>query len=58
MRNKVKFAIIGAGSICFSPTTVADILRSERFGILDDITIHLMDIRQEALDVSRTFARS
>lgn len=55
MRNKVKFAIIGAGSICFSPTTVADILRSERFGILDDVTIHLMDIRQEALDVSRAF---
>ena len=55
MRNKVKFAIIGAGSICFSPTTVSDILRNERFGTLDDVTIHLMDIRQEALDVSRAF---
>lgn len=55
MGNKVKFAIIGAGSICFSPTTVADILRSKHFGILDDVTIHLMDIRQEALDVSRAF---
>jgi len=55
MKNKVKFAIIGAGSICFSPPTVADILRSERFASLDEIVIHLMDIKQEALDVSRAF---
>ncbi len=55
MKNNVKFAIIGAGSVCFCPTTVSDILHSERFGSLDGLTIHLMDIRQDALEVSRAF---
>lgn len=55
MKKRVKFAIIGAGSVCFSPPTVGDILRSEKFASLDEIVIHLMDIKQEALDVSRSF---
>jgi alpha-galactosidase/6-phospho-beta-glucosidase family protein len=55
MKNKVKFTIIGAGNICFCPTTVADILRSSRFESVDNITIYLMDIQQSALDVSRAF---
>ena len=55
MKNKVKFAIIGAGSVSFCPATVADILLSPQFKELDEVEIYLMDIRQEALDVSRGF---
>ena len=29
--KKVKFAIIGAGSVCFCPATVTDILLSEEY---------------------------
>lgn len=57
MKNEVKFAIVGAGSVCFCPTTVADILRNERFCGLDKVHIHLMDIREEALQVSLHFCR-
>lgn len=57
MKDRVKFAIIGAGSVCFCPTTVADILRNERFAKLHQVEIHLMDIRQEALDVSLGFCQ-
>ncbi|MCL2421544.1 MAG: hypothetical protein FWD03_06775 [Defluviitaleaceae bacterium] len=53
--KKVKFAFIGAGSVSFCPATVADILLNESFMALDEIEIYLMDIRQEALDVSRGF---
>ena len=55
--KSVKFAIIGAGSICFSPPTLADILRNKRFSELDRVNIYLMDISQEALDISSAFCR-
>ncbi len=54
--KSVKFAIIGAGSVCFCPATVADILSSKRFAACD-ITIYLMDILDEALRVSEAFCR-
>lgn len=54
--NKVKIAIIGAGSICFCPATVADILLSEKFSRVE-IDLALMDIARDALDVSAEFAR-
>ena len=57
MKTKVKFTIVGAGSICFSPPTLADILRNEMFSNLDQIDIYLMDISQKALDVSSEFCR-
>ena len=50
--SKVKFAIIGAGSVSFCPATVADILLSPLFSTVDDLSIHLMDIAPEALSVS------
>jgi len=55
MKSNVKFSIIGAGSVCFCPTTVADILRSKLFATLDNMTIYLMDIDPNALDVSKAF---
>ena len=57
MRNKVKFAIIGAGSISFCPVTLADILLNEAFAALDNIEIYLMDILQEPLDVSSAYCK-
>jgi len=54
--NKVKFAIIGAGSVCFSPKTVSDILLSKRFSELD-VEIYLMDIAEEALEVSSAYCK-
>ena len=57
MKSKVKFAIIGAGSISFSPATVGDILLSEKFKQLDEIEIFLMDIKEKALEVSAKFCR-
>ena len=53
--KKVKFAIIGAGSVSFCPATVTDILLNKSFGKLDEIEIYLMDIRSEALDVSKNY---
>jgi len=52
--KKVKFAIIGAGSVSFCPATMTDILLNEAFNTLDQVEIYLMDIRSEALEVSRT----
>jgi alpha-galactosidase len=49
--RKVKFSIIGAGSISFCPGTVTDILQNESFKQVD-IEIYLMDIAQYALDLS------
>ena len=54
--NKVKFTIIGAGSVCFCPATVVDILQNRSFAEVD-IEICLMDIRKEALDISRGFCQ-
>jgi len=53
--KKVKFAIIGAGSVSFCPATAADILLNEAFGALDRLEIYLMDIRGEALEVSKDY---
>ena len=57
MKNKIKFTIVGAGSICFGPQTITDILLNESFSGLDQIIIYLMDVNQEALDVSNAFCR-
>ncbi|MCL1794933.1 MAG: hypothetical protein FWG34_13835 [Oscillospiraceae bacterium] len=53
--KKVKFAIIGAGSVCFCPATVTDILLNEEFKALDRLEIYLMDIRGEALEASKAY---
>jgi len=52
--RKVKFAIIGAGSISFCPGTVTDILQNESFKQVD-VEIYLMDIAPEALALSRNY---
>lgn len=54
-KNKVKFAIIGAGSVSFCPATVTDILLNEAFNSLERAEIYLMDIRNEALEVSKAY---
>lgn len=54
--RKLKIAIIGAGSVSFCPTTVSDILRNESIQT-SDLEIALMDIDQEALDISSNFCR-
>lgn len=50
----LKITIIGAGSVSFCPTTVSDILRNESAKTAD-LEIALMDINQEALDISYDF---
>ena len=52
--KKVKFAFIGAGSVCFCPATVVDILQNESFGQVD-VEIYLMDIRKEPMELSKNF---
>ena len=52
--KRLKIAIIGAGSVSFCPTTVSDILRNESIKAAD-LKISLMDINQEALDISNEF---
>lgn len=52
--RKLKIAIIGAGSVSFCPTTVSDILRNKSIKTAD-LEIALMDINQEALDISCDF---
>lgn len=54
--KKLKIAIIGAGSVSFCPTTVSDILQNESIQEAD-LEIALMDINQEALDISSEFCR-
>lgn len=51
---KLKIAIIGAGSVSFCPTTVSDILRNQSIQGTQ-LEIALMDINQEALDISGAF---
>lgn len=56
MHKAVKFAIVGAGSACFCPATLGDILLNESFkSVL--LEIALMDIAEDALKVSEKFAR-
>jgi len=52
--KQVKIAFIGAGSVCFCPATVVDILRNESFGQVD-VEIFLMDIREEPMQLSKNF---
>ncbi|MDD3242330.1 MAG: hypothetical protein PHD32_01245 [Eubacteriales bacterium] len=54
--KKIKFAIIGAGSVCFCPATLSDILLRDRIHTVP-VSIALMDIDPVALKVSGTFAR-
>jgi len=53
--KKVKFAVIGAGSVSFCPATLTDILLNEPFNALDQLEIYLMDIRATALEVSKAY---
>jgi len=55
--DRIKITIIGAGSVCFCPTTVADILLSEKLAQVE-IDLVLMDISADALAVSASFARN
>ena len=54
MGKKIKFAIIGAGSVSFCPATLTDILTSEKFNEAE-VEIFLMDIRQAPLEISRAY---
>ena len=56
MKNRFKFAIVGAGSISFCPATLSDILLSRPFAEVE-LEIALMDIAEEALRVSEVFCR-
>ncbi len=55
MKNKIKIAIIGAGSVIFCPGTVCDILLSEYLSKLE-VEVALMDIDARALEVSGAYA--
>ncbi|MCL2773506.1 MAG: hypothetical protein FWD71_09170 [Oscillospiraceae bacterium] len=57
MKNKIKFAFIGAGSISFCPATITDILKSKKFETVENLEIYLMDILQEPLDLSCAYCR-
>ena len=54
--RKIKFTMIGAGSVCFCPATLGDILLNDSFR-QTELEISLMDIREDALRVSEAFAR-
>ncbi len=56
MSRKIKFTIVGAGSVCFCPATLGDILLNESIRTAD-LEIALMDIAEDALRVSEAFAR-
>lgn len=53
-RKKLKIVFVGAGSVCFCPPTISDILHNE-FIRSCDLEIALMDIRKEALEISGDF---
>ncbi len=55
-KHSVKFAIIGAGSVCFCPVTLKDILYNDKITSIP-VEITLMDIAPEALRVSGDFAK-
>lgn len=54
--EKLKIVMIGAGSCCFCPVTLSDILLSDPINSLP-LEVCLMDIDQKALDVSYAFAQ-
>ena len=54
--KKIKFTIIGAGSVSFCPATLADILLNERLNSVP-LAIALMDIDAKALAAAEAFAR-
>lgn len=54
--EKLKIVMIGAGSCCFCPVTLSDILLSDLINSLP-LEVCLMDIDQKALDVSYAFAQ-
>lgn len=56
MTGKIKFAIIGAGSVSFCPATIGDILLNPSIREVD-LDIALMDIAPEALKASLGYAR-
>ncbi len=53
---KLKFVIIGAGSVCFCPVTVADILLNDNICSVP-LSITLMDIDETALRASEQYAK-
>lgn len=56
LKEKLKIAIIGAGSVNFCPATVTDLLLRDRIMALDT-TIALMDIDDAALKVGEEFSQ-
>lgn len=54
--EKLKIAIIGAGSVSFCPSTVIDILHNEAINSLP-LEIALMDIKEDALEASHQFCK-
>lgn len=54
--EKLKIVMIGAGSCCFCPVTLSDILLSDPINSLP-LEVCLMDIDQKALDMSYAFAQ-
>ena len=54
--DKLKIVMVGAGSVSFCPKTLADILLNDTICSVP-LTVALMDIRPEALEVSGAYAR-
>jgi len=54
--DKIKIVMIGAGSCCFCPVTLSDILLSDKLNALP-LEICLMDIDAHALEGSHEFAK-
>lgn len=54
--DKLKVALVGAGSRSFGPATVRDVLLSESI-CQRDLTLALMDIDPKALEVSERYAK-
>lgn len=54
--KRLKITVIGAGSVSFAPGTIRDILLSDRLNSAE-LDICLMDISENALQVSETYAR-
>lgn len=52
----LKIAIIGAGSVSFCPSTVTDIFDNEAINTIP-LEISLMDVKEEALDISLSFCQ-
>ena len=54
--DKLKIVMIGAGSCCFCPATLSDILLSDKLNAFP-LEVCLMDIDAHALEVSHEFAK-